>query len=212
MLEYIGRTWQGEKSGSHSFIMSSLAGMLFLGKTGLKAALDHAPRDEKGKERFALYAFPHIGINDKGMVGKLKREGIPHDSSCCGALIAFQRELEDGFLHLELDTHDIEQSLLKQRMMKRININDAPPNLVDLTMLVHSTIVEDLEYLIEHNFSHNPRDVDYVVYTGVQIHAKNGNFIWPGPCYAVVNGKRFEVNMSEELESTDVEEVSNFVF
>jgi hypothetical protein len=46
--------------------MSSLSGMLFLGRTGFAAALDHAPRDENGKERFALYAFPvSIYMNER---------------------------------------------------------------------------------------------------------------------------------------------------
>lgn len=190
LLDIIDRTWRESQvvSNSCTFIMSSLAGMLFLGDTGIAAALDHAPRDEKGIERFVFYVFPHIGFNEKGEVGKLKRYGIPVDSACCGALIGFHTELQQGHLKMETNLNDIEQSLLKQRLLKNININQTLPDLVTLTKLAYETVLSDLEGLIHRNLEKKPRMVEYAVLTGVHIHAPLGNFLWPGECYAVTLG------------------------
>jgi hypothetical protein len=46
------------------FNFSSLAGMLYLGVTGFKAAQHHAPNSE-GTERYVYFAFPHIAIDMK---------------------------------------------------------------------------------------------------------------------------------------------------
>jgi len=191
LLDIIDRTWRESDiiSKSCTFIMSSLAGMLFLGDTGITAAIDHAPRDENGIERFVFYSFPHIGFNEKGEVGKLKRYGIPDDSSCCGALISFHNELHHGFLKMETNLNDIEQSLLKQRLLKNIDIHQTLPDLITLTKLAHTTVLSDLEGLIQRNVETKPRTCEYAVISGVHIHAPLGNFLFPGKCYAVtMNG------------------------
>lgn len=68
---------------THSFIMSSLAGMhcqclvyshqssgmLFLGVTGMKAAISHSPL-ENDRKKFLFFAFPHIGLSDSGQFGE----------------------------------------------------------------------------------------------------------------------------------------------
>ena len=48
-----------------AFNFSSLAGMLFLGKTGFSAAYHHAPRID-GRERYVHFAIPHIAIGKNG--------------------------------------------------------------------------------------------------------------------------------------------------
>jgi len=201
LFDIIDRTWRTSEvvSNSNTFLMSSLSAMLFLGDTGIHAATDHAPRDENGIERFVFYAFPHIGYNEKGEVGKLKRFGIPQDSACCGALIGFQKELKHGFLKVETNLHDIEQSLLKQRLLKNIDLNEGVPSLVALTNIAYQTILADLEGLIDRNLKTNPRYAEYAIFTGVQIHAPTGNFLWPGEAYAVTHKKNEDgtVNMSE---------------
>eukprot|EP00026_Physarum_polycephalum_P008425 Phypoly_transcript_08510.p1 GENE.Phypoly_transcript_08510~~Phypoly_transcript_08510.p1 ORF type:complete len:279 (+),score=14.84 Phypoly_transcript_08510:389-1225(+) len=163
LLDIIDSTWRESEivSKSNTFIMSSLAGMLFLGDTGITAAIDHAPHDEKGIERFVFYSFPHIGFNEKGEVGKLKRFGLPEDSACCGALIGFHNELHQGFLKMETNLNDVEQTLLKQRLIKNINIKDKIPDLVSLTKLAHTTVLSDLEGLIARNLDRRPRICEY---------------------------------------------------
>ncbi len=47
-----------------------LLGMLFLGVTGMKAAISHAPYED-GRQRYAFFAFPHIGISDRGTLGEV---------------------------------------------------------------------------------------------------------------------------------------------
>jgi len=55
-----------------NFNISSLAGMMFCGKTGLQAGMAHAPRDSKtGMERYVFFVGPHIAIDTDGNVGKV---------------------------------------------------------------------------------------------------------------------------------------------
>ncbi len=86
LVEDIQKTW-GE-----AFNFSSLAGMLFLGKTGFLAAHQHAPNGD-GPERYAYFAFPHIGLDSQGTLGVCYRAGRKEPSHACGALLAFQQEL-----------------------------------------------------------------------------------------------------------------------
>jgi len=53
-----------------AFNLSSLAGMFFAGKTGLAAAMHHAPIVD-GKERYVFYALPHIAVDADGKVPDL---------------------------------------------------------------------------------------------------------------------------------------------
>jgi len=41
---------------------TSLAGILTLGKTGLRAGMAHSPLDPKGRERYFFCTFPHIAV------------------------------------------------------------------------------------------------------------------------------------------------------
>ncbi len=109
LLENIRHIW-GE-----AFNFSSLAGMLYLGKTGFTAAHHHAP-NEDGHERYVYFALPHIGIDAAGQIGNCQRSGRKETSHACGALVSFQQELISGSLRLDLDPDDLEQSFLKQRL------------------------------------------------------------------------------------------------
>ena len=77
-----------------AFNLSSLAGMFTAGKTGLSAAIHHAPV-VNGKERYVYYALPHIAIGAKGQLGVCKRRGRKETSSACGALNVFLKELSN---------------------------------------------------------------------------------------------------------------------
>lgn len=243
LLNAIDDAWENGPEDTATFAMHSLAGMVFLGKTGLTAATHHAPIVD-GVSRYVFYVFPHIGINTDGNVGKVRRHGkqiisfiflsvlefncarcvaplryvhhyipgivvlanppapsflclfnsgIEKESTACGALIAFQQELESGYLNLELDTDDIEQSVLKQRMLKKIKFGSAVPSIAELTQVAYQVCLEDLQRLIS-AVIHGER-ADYAVFTGVQINSGGRlNFIWPGECYAVIDGKRHELS------------------
>jgi len=175
---------------THSFLMSSLAGMLFLGVTGMKAATSHAPHDKEGRQKYVFYAFPHIGISDKGILGEVERPGHDNPSTACGALVHLHEQLKEEFLHLESDPNDVEYSLMKQRLLKRMPLfSGKVPSIKSLTELTYQAILEDLEKLIE--IVVKPENADYAVLTGIQVHSPGGaSYIWEGEMYTVISGKR----------------------
>ena len=169
-----------------AFNFSSLAGMLFLGKTGFSAAYHHAPRRD-GRERYVHFALPHIAIGEDGEIGYTIRPGHGERSSACGALMAFRDELISGQVDIDLDPNDIEQSLLKHRLFPKIRYGDVP-DLVYLTQLAQEAITEDLERMV--SLLVDPDRSDYAVLTGIQIHGpEDRSYVWPGQLYAVVDGQ-----------------------
>ena len=185
LVEDIEKTW-GE-----SFIFSSLGGMVILGKTGFLAAQQHAPI-EGGRERYVYYALPHIAISAQGEFGIYYRPGRKKASHACGALVAFHHELASGSLRLELDPDDLEQSVLKQRLLRRLRYGDVP-TLLSLTRIAHEVILEELERMIQ--LTVDPTRSDYGVFTGIQIHTPDGrHFVWSGAAYAVTGGRRVSLS------------------
>ena len=181
----IKHTW-GE-----AFNLSSLAGMFTAGKTGLKAATHHAPRVDN-RERYIYYVIPHIAINEEGKTGFCKRKGIKEESSACGALCLFLDELRKGKLHITIDEEDIEESLLKRRLLTEIPYGQIP-DLIELTKITRKVIQSDLEHAIEKVV--DTKKSDYAVFTGIQIHGPDDNYIWPSESYAVVENKRKVINL-----------------
>jgi hypothetical protein len=174
-----------------AFNFSSLAGMFTAGKTGLKAAMHHAPNVE-GRERYVFYVVPHIAINEDGKSGFCKRRGIKEDTSACGALCLFLDELYSGKLHIKIDEEDIEESLIKRRLIKEITYGDIP-SLLELTKITRKVIQEDLEHAIGKVV--DTTKSDYAVLTGIQIHAPDANYIWPADSYVVMNGEKKELKI-----------------
>ncbi|MFQ5651249.1 MAG: hypothetical protein ACE5IY_15025 [bacterium] len=184
LVDSIQKTW-GE-----AFNFSSLGGMLFLGKTGFFAAHHHAPVDG-GRERYAYFAMAHIAIDEAGRIGVCHRPGRPGSSGACGALIAFRQEMLDGRLNLALDLDDIEQSLLKHRLFRKIRYGDLP-DLVALTKIAYEVILEDLGHLVE--LTVDTAVSDYALLCGIQIHGPDKQLVvWPGAMYVVINGQRDEL-------------------
>lgn len=119
-----------EKWGN-PFNLSSLAGMFFAGKTGLKAAMNHSPTVD-GKERYLFYALPHIAIDEQWRLGVCRRRGREGESTACGALKAFQKELMEGKVDISINNEDIEQSLIKMRLLRVIPYGHVP-DLLEIT-------------------------------------------------------------------------------
>lgn len=155
------------------FNFSALAGMLYLGVTGFQAAHHHAPNNY-GTERYVYFAFPHIAIDEHGVPGNCRRPGRHDISHACGALLNVQQDLARGSLGLELNQDDLEQSLLKQRLFRKLRYGEIP-DLVTLTKIVHSIIREDLERMIQ--LTVDITSVPYAVFTGIQIHGPD-NQTW----------------------------------
>jgi len=181
LIRYWGKT----------FNCCSLAGFVMMGKTGLAAATDHVPIFD-GIRRFAFLAMPHIAISRDGEIGKVYREGIHKASHACGALEAIVNELESGRLNLKMDIEDLEQSIIRQKILSTINYGEKP-NLVEMTKLACQIISDDVETLL------HPLDSSifkYAVMTGIQIHGpRDTNWIYPHDFYVVgadlPGGKKF---------------------
>jgi limiting CO2-inducible B/C-like protein len=183
LVDRLQRVW------GPSFDLSSLAGMLFLGRTGIAAAKNHAPSAD-GRQRFVAFVFSHIGIDEDGVVGQCRRPGQAEPSPACGALAAFRQELVEGRLDVDLDPADLEQSLLKQRLLRAITYGDVP-DLVSLTRLARDVIYDDLLELVS-QLEHGA-DTDVAVISGVQVHGPAGSgFVAPGRAFAHVGRDRAE--------------------
>jgi hypothetical protein len=176
-----------------AFHLGSLAGMAFLGRTGLAAAISHAPAGFE-RERFLFFALAHLGLGEDGEVGMCVRPGQNTPTPACGALIAFRNELLSGQVSLELDPEDLELSLLRRRLYPRL-VDRPVPSLAELTGLTLEVILEDLERGIA--LTVDPHRADYAVFTGIQIHAPGGHLVWPGNSYAVIAGRRQSLTLAE---------------
>eukprot|EP01012_Entosiphon_sulcatum_P039704 TRINITY_DN5266_c0_g1_i1.p1 TRINITY_DN5266_c0_g1~~TRINITY_DN5266_c0_g1_i1.p1 ORF type:complete len:311 (+),score=36.92 TRINITY_DN5266_c0_g1_i1:38-970(+) len=187
-----------EKWGS-AFNMSSLAGMLHLGKTGMAAAMHHAPVDD-GSERYFFMALPHIAVGHDGAVGECYRSGRPELSHACGALAAFLKELSSGTVDVRIDPLDTEYTIMKQELMRRVHYGTVP-DLIGLTKMAADTARNDLEQLLRHTV--DLRHAHYAVFIGIQIHVPTGHgedekthwdtytdYIWPLVFYAIVDGSK----------------------
>lgn len=174
-----------------AFNLSSLAGLFTAGKTGLKAAMHHAPVVD-GKERYVFYAVPHIAIDAGGRLGVCCREGRAGESVACGALSAFQQEMAGGKLDLSLKSDDIEQSLLKMRLLKDIPYGHVP-DLLELTKITQAAIQTDIEHILETVIQKDK--CDFGLAAGIQVHGPKANYVWPAACYVVVNGEKIVLNI-----------------
>jgi hypothetical protein len=148
------------------FEAGSLAGLVFLGRTGVRAALGHVP-GEDGRHRFVVFCFPHIGIDEDGTVGRVQRRGMYRASAACGALASFRGELLDGGRDFAIDPQDVEQSLLRMRLAGLVG--DAPtPSLAELTGLARQAAVDDMATFID--LARGAEPVDVALISGVVVH------------------------------------------
>lgn len=179
------------------FNFSSLAGMLYLGVTGFKAAHHHSPNTE-GTERYVYFAFPHIAFDENGVPGNCRRPGRQEMSHACGALLNVIQDLSQGSVELELNQDDLEQSLLMQRLFRKIRYGEIP-DLVTLTKIAHSVIREDLERMIQLTVDRS--SIPYAVFTGIQIHGpENQTWIWTDTSYVVNEGVREFLPLTSPLQ------------
>jgi len=188
------RTW-GE-----TFELSSLGGMLFAGKTGMGAAIHHAPQ-RSGFEHYLFICMPHIAIDEMGNIGAVYRPGRAKISNACGALMAFKSEYDSGKVKLEIDLTDIEYSLMKQKLLRGMEYG-SKPSLVELTKLAQKLVLEDLEHLI--SLSVDTKKANYAVMSGIQIHGpqwivrnKDLDTVWLTQIYIVVQGKRVDLKLGD---------------
>lgn len=178
-----------ESHWGESFDMSSLGGMLTLGRTGFAAARQHAP-EVNGRRRFVFFLFAHIGIEETGEPGLARRPGQQGASPACGALGALLANASDR-AGGGLDRGDLEQSFLKARIRMVLG-DEEPGDLISVTQAAHQAAVEDLSLLAAETL--DPATEDYAVVSGIQIHRPTEpNLAWLGASYVVVQGTRSEI-------------------
>jgi hypothetical protein len=166
------------------FRMSGMAGMLFLGQAGLRAAQFHAPGAD-GRHRYVVYAMPHIGIDADGQVGSVNRPGQDLRTTACGALQGFRSELESGHVISEMDPYDLEMSLLRQRLLRSIPYGHVP-DIVELTTITRDVILDDLGRTAAR--MHSWREADIAVFSGIHIHTPEGDYVQPGHSSVRIDG------------------------
>lgn len=76
-------TWEMPKQ----FTLGGLAGVPFVGTSGMDAFLHHVPNSGGKLGKVVIVFGPHIGISEDGQVGKIARENQGGASSACGAAI-----------------------------------------------------------------------------------------------------------------------------
>ena len=90
-------TSQFSKRWGEVFPLAGLAGLPFSGKTGWGAFSSHCPNPDGN---IVVLFAPHVGIDNKGNVGKIHREGLSTNSSACGAAIgaleALKKDISAG--------------------------------------------------------------------------------------------------------------------
>jgi len=149
-----------------AFDISSLAGMVFLGSSGMAAAAHHAPGLD-GRRRYVVAVLPHIGLAADGSVGRVLRDGQQDESTACGALVGLQHELASGARRDGIDHDDLEMSLLRRDVLDRLPVG-ARPDLIALTELVRQCATDEMVRLAQ-GLVHDA-DADVAVLSGVLVH------------------------------------------
>lgn len=168
------------------FDLSSLAGMVFLGRTGMAAAAKHAPGLD-GRRRYVAFVLPHIGISTAGVVGSVERLGQATASAACGALVALQRELvgRNGPDPAALDDGDIEMSMLRRDLMALVP-SDRVPTLPELTDLARHRAAETVIELTDHLV--RDADADVAVISGVVVHGPLEDHVQVAEAWVTIGG------------------------
>ena len=176
-----------------AFQLGSLGGLLTVGRTGIAAVASHAPREPGEPVRYVIVAAAHIGVDDSGTFGYLRREHQDASTRACGALMAFRDELLTSRLRLGYDPVDPEMSLMRERILTALVYGEIPEP-VELTQVVARVIDEDLRDLLGwvQDASVPDREVQTAVVTGVLIHTSNGDwFQAQGPrIHSTLTGER----------------------
>ena len=141
--------------GEKQFPLGGLTGYPFAGKTGFSAFSHHVP-DAEGEGNIVVLYGPHVGISEKGELGKVQRENQSHESSACGAAIAFLNKCMEAKKNSKIyepheDYLDEEQYMIEKMFIpyagRMIQSKDPVKELVDIN---YQLIDENLLKMIAH--------------------------------------------------------------
>ncbi len=170
--------------GDH-FDFGGLGGLMIAGKTGFGAASHHAPTTFD-KQRFLFISMAHVGITAEFEVGKFKRCGQDHQDNACGALVAFTGELNSGKVDENVYGNDVEMGFLKRRLLKILPAGKQY-DLLQVTQAAHDAAKADIEAFAAEAL--DPKTTDWALFTGIQLHMPQGEFIAPRSGSAMIDGK-----------------------
>lgn len=128
------------------FNLGGLDGYPFAGLTGMTAFANHVPDDGAALVFFA----PHIGMNEEGELGKIRRVGQQNDSGCCGAaLLALSRLQNDQIQAGPKSDLDFQQETLQQVLLaQRDRVLNAEIPLKEATEVIYEASENRIEELI----------------------------------------------------------------
>lgn len=129
------------------FKIGGLSGYPFAGFTALNTVAQHVP--ENGALLFSY--GPHIGVNSKGIAGKLRRTGQSDDSICCGAIISSLQQLQSNTLVAGTHSEDDYQINFVQQTLfhasQRIQQSSDP--IIEATEIMYETIDVKMQHFIQ---------------------------------------------------------------
>ena len=140
------------------------------------------------------FCFTHVAIDHEGRIGSVyrTRSGMSEQTTACGALAAFTKEIASGHLNLHLDEDDLEQSMLKKHVCRKTALSQDPanpPDLLAVTMAAYETITLDLERHVMLDAALHPHR-QYALFSGVQVHGPDGaDSAWLGKSSIVLGAK-----------------------
>lgn len=154
-----------ERSWGQAFDGRSLAGMPWLGTTGMGAALSHAPL-ERGKRRLVIVHLSHIGFAPAP--GVTVRDGVSHPT--CGAVQALLDSDDTSNIRIT----DTEQTLMVHRLKQVLeNGTPRPTSMEDMTALVQAMALSDLQVMLADVL--DPQRVDHALISGCLEHRPTGD-------------------------------------
>ena len=162
-----------------AFDLSGLAGMVFIGRTGMSAAAHHAPGAD-GRTRYVGFVLTHIGLAEDGTAGGVRRPGIDEESTACGALLALGRRLDLGEAAGAIDLDDAEMSLLRLALDPHLPHGTAP-DLWALTELTRRAATDEVVRLA-HELLDSPLS-DVAIVSGTVIHGPAGDRVAVGDAW-----------------------------
>ena len=171
------------KVWGEAYDLSSVAGVLFLGEQSQKSRDSFGNPIDPDQPHYVIYTMPHISINNNGEVSLCQRPNRTGSASACGALIAFQRELANGYMSVELDPYDKKKNRHKQALFHKVKSGQIP-SIINLVKLTSRIVMEDLKQMIALVADENPSITDtnlhtYAIYSGILIHTPDRqNYVW----------------------------------
>lgn len=174
-----------------NFALGGIAGLPFAGKTGFKAFASHVP-DEGG---LFLFVASHVGVNQDGAVGKVRRHGQCKDSSSCGAGVAglaWALEQPEGcVLKPNDDQLDYQMETVKALLLRNIErIKSSPSPQADVARVLYEECISRVKKIV-------PLDCHYpiAVMGGYQINTDDHlpDFLLAKDFFIVKDGQTVDV-------------------